>query len=289
MRALKPYGYILPCLAILGLFVYWPILYSAWLSLHQTNLLSGRSRYVGLDNYGQLLGNAGFQHSVWLTFLLMVYSVPGRLVLALALAHVLRAGTPLARLMRGAYFLPYVTSSVAISVVWSWMFNTDMGFINLVLETLHLGRPPWLQDPDLALGAIAIVAVWKQLGYDTLLFIAALNAIPEDFYEAARMDGARRWRQFRDLTLPLVAPTTLFLLIVSIIDSFQIFTLVNVITRGGPANGTDLLMNHLYYLSFILFDVSKGSAVAVMLFVALMVVTLAKLAYAKRRVTYEIG
>lgn len=289
LRAVKPYLYLAPCLGVLALFTYWPIVSSFWLSVHQTNLLSGRSRFVGLDNYSQLLSSADFHNALTVTFLFVLISVPPRLILALGLAHVLRAPGPLARFMRGAYFLPYVTSSVAISVVWSWMFMTDTGFINLALGAIGLGRPPWLQDPELALAAIAIVAIWKQLGYDTLLYVAGLNAIPDSYYEAARMDGAGRTRQFFDLTLPLVAPTTLFLLIVSVIDSFQVFTLVNIMTRGGPANGTDVLMNHLYYLSFVLFDVSKGSALAAMLFVALVVIAGAKLAFAQRRVTYEMG
>src|SRR5690606_5476367 len=158
--------------------------------------------------------------------------------------------------------LPYVTSSVAISVIWSWMFNTDIGIINAVIMALGFPRIPWFQDTDLALLAVGIVAIWKQLGYDVLLFIAGLNAIPEDYYEAARIERAGRWQRFKAITFPLVAPTTLFLLIVSVIDSFQIFTLVNVMTRGGPANGTDVLMNFLYYLSFTLFDISSGSALA---------------------------
>jgi len=289
MKTLKPYLYLLPCLGLLGLFVYWPIVYSGWLSIHQTNILNGRSRFVGLDNYLSLLGSDQFLHSLKVTFLLMLISVPPRLLLALALAHLLRESHLLARVLRSAYFLPYVTSSVAISVIWSWMFNTDIGFINMTLGAFGFAGLPWLQDVNLALVAVGIVAIWKQLGYDTLLFIAGLNAIPEDYYEAARLDRAGRWRLFKDITFPLVAPTTLFLLIVSVIDSFQIFTVVNVMTRGGPANGTDVLMNFLYYLSFTLFDISTGSALAVLLFLGLIAITLAKLAFARDRVNYDLS
>ncbi|TCL73500.1 sugar ABC transporter permease [Rhizobium sp. BK251] len=288
-RKLRPYLYLLPCLALLGLFVYWPILYSAWLSLHKTNILSGKSTFVGLANYQHLLGGAEFRHSLWVTFLLMLISVPPRLLLALALAHLLRETSWFARMLRGVYFLPYVTSSVAISVIWSWMFNTDIGFVNGALGLLGLGRLPWFQDVNLAVIAVAIVSIWKQLGYDILLFIAGLNTIPEDYYEAARIDRAGRWRRFKDITFPLVAPTTLFLLIVSIIDSFQIFTIVDVMTEGGPANGTNVLMYYLYYLGFISFDVSTGSALAILLFLGLVAITLAKLAFAKDRVNYDLA
>jgi ABC-type sugar transport system permease subunit len=287
-KTLRPYLYLAPCVGLLGLFFYWPILYSVWLSLHRTNILNGKSTFLGLHNYEALIVDPQFHHSLWVTFLLMLVSVPPRLILALALAHLLRETHWFARVIRGMYFLPYVTSSVAISVIWSWMFNTDIGIINSVVVALGLPRIPWFQDTNLALVAIGIVAIWKQLGYDILLFIAGLNTIPEDYYEAARIDRAGRWKRFKDITFPLVAPTTLFLLIVSVIDSFQIFTLVNVMTRGGPANGTDVLMNYLYYLSFTLFDISSGSALAVLLFLGLVAITLAKLAFAKYRVTYDL-
>jgi multiple sugar transport system permease protein/sn-glycerol 3-phosphate transport system permease protein len=287
-RALRPYLYLLPCVGLLLVFIYWPILYSAWLSINQTNLLSGKSTFVGLANYSNLLGSAQFQHSLGVTFLFMLVSVPPRLLLALAIAHVLRQNNWFARVLRGAYFLPYVTSSVAISVIWTWMFSTDIGFINVIVSALGGPKHPGFQNSQLALVAVGIVAVWKQLGYDILLFIAGLNAIPEEYFEAARIDGAKPWARFVDITFPLVAPTSLFLLIVSVIDSFQVFTLVNVMTQGGPANGTDVLMNLLYYLSFILFDVSTGSALAVLLFIGLVGITLAKLAFAKNRVTYDL-
>jgi ABC-type sugar transport system permease subunit len=286
--AIRPYVYLLPCLGLLGLFVYWPIIYSAWLSLNQTNILNGRSTFVGLNNYQTLVSNPHFHHSLRVTVLLMLASVPLRLLLALLIAHLLREQHGFARLLRGAYFLPYVTSSVAIAVVWSWIFNTDIGFLNAALQVLGLPRLDWLQEPGLALVAVAIVSMWKQIGYDILLFIAGLNAIPEEYYEAARIDGANRFKRFWDVTLPLVAPTTLFLFIVSIIESFQIFTIVDVMTGGGPANGTNVLMNYLYYLSFILFDISTGSALAVLLFLGLVGITLINLAVAKSRVTYDL-
>ncbi len=288
-RLLRPYLYVLPCLIVLALFTYWPILYSVWLSLHKFNILSGASTFVGTHNFSALLTSPDFQNSVRVTFLFTLLTVPLRLVLALGLAQVLRDESRLTRIMRGAYFLPYVTSSVAIGVVWSWIFNTDMGMVNLVIGFLGMPHLPWFQDSNLALVALSVVANWQQLGYDALLYVAALNAIPEEYYEAARLDGAAAWQRFTNLTLPLVAPTTLFLLVVSVVNTFQIFSLVNVMTEGGPANGTNVLMNHLYYLSFILFDVSRGSALAVILFIGLLAITLIQFLLARGRVNYDLG
>ena len=289
MKALGPYLYVAPVAGFLLLFTYWPILFSFILSFFRADLLSGQMTFVGIANYSGLLRDPSSHNALRITVLFTLMTVPLRLALALALAHVLRNESRFVRSLRGVYFLPYVTSSVAISVIWSWMFNTDMGVVNAALTTLGAGRVPWLQDPTAALWAIAIVAIWKQLGYDILLYVAGLNAIPQEYYEAARIDGSSSWRIFTTITWPLVAPTTLFLLIVSVIDSFQVFTIVNVMTLGGPAEGTNVLMNHLYYLSFILFDISQGSALAVILFLILAVVTAIKLAATGRRVAYDLS
>lgn len=288
-RRLAPYLYVLPAIVLIVLFTYWPIAFSAWLSVHRTNLLSGRSRYVGLDNFETLATDPSFQQSLWVTVLFTLYSVPVRLLLALLLAHVLKGDGKGVRFVRGAYFLPYVTSSVAISVIFSWMFNTDLGIVNVAIEALGGPRVPWLQTGETALAAIAIVAIWKQLGYDVILYVAALNAIPRSLYESAMMDGAGRVRRLLDVTLPLVAPTTLFLLLVSVIQSLQVYTLVNVMTQGGPARSTNVLMHHLYYLSFVLFDVSTGSAVAMMMFVALIALAILQFRQGRDRVVHELG
>ncbi len=288
-RRLAPYAYVFPAVLLLVLFTYWPIAFSAFLSVNKTNLLSGRSAFVGLDNFETLLGDPTFLSSLRVTLLFTLYSVPARLVLALLIAHVVRGDRVFGRILRGAYFLPYVTSSVAISVIFSWMFNTDLGVVNNIVEALGGPRIPWLQQGQWALVAIAIVAVWKQLGYDVILYVAALNAIPGSFYEAAAMDGATARRRFFDITIPLVAPTTLFLLLVSVIQSLQVYTLVNIITQGGPAGATNVLMHQLYYLSFVLFDVSSGSAVAMLMFVILIGLAVLQFRIGRDKVVHELG
>ncbi|MGF1475972.1 MAG: carbohydrate ABC transporter permease [Geminicoccaceae bacterium] len=285
--ALEPYLYVLPALVILLAFVYWPILYSVWLSVHAWDFLRPVKPFVGLENYTELLGSDDFWNSLTVTAIFVIGSVPVRLLLALALAHALMRETGLHRLARGAFFLPVITSSVALSIIWSWMFNTDYGLINGLITTFGGGKVSWLTSTEVAIWSIVIVNVWKQLGYDLIIYLAGLQAIPSDYYEAAKIDGASGWQRFRALTLPLLMPTTFFLLVVSVIDSFQVFTIVNVMTQGGPAWSTDLIVNLLYRTSFIVFDIGLGSALAMILFLILMGLTVAKFAVIGRKVYYE--
>lgn len=288
-RAAVPYLFAAPALLVLGAFIYWPIIYSVWLSLHDVNLLSGRMRFVGLENYADLAQSEGFQRSVAITATFVVASVPLRLALALFLAQLLVGERHTNRVLRGVFFLPYVSSTAAIAVVWSWLFSTDLGLINAAIRLVGGTPQNWLYDADTALYAIVAVTIWKQLGYDLVLFIAGLQAISPTLYEAARIDGAGRFHQFRTLTLPLLTPTLFFLLVISVIDSFQVFTLVNVMTRGGPALSTDVLVMFFYRMGFIRLDYGTASAVVVILFLTLLGLTLLKFGVLGRKVTYDLS
>lgn len=285
-RALMPYFYVLPVLSILGLFVYWPILSSVLLSLTHWDFLMPEPRYVGLDNYKFLLTSDEFWNALWVTVAFTLVSVPVRLLLALGLAMALLRNRRLERVLRAAFFLPVVVSTVAISIIWGWMYNTEFGLLNGLLALFDLGPVPWLTRPDMAIVSVAIVDIWKQIGYDMVLYIAGLQAIPSELLEAARIDGARFFKRFRTIVLPLLMPTTFFLIVVSVINSFQVFTIVNVLTQGGPAGGTDVLVHMLYRISFINFAIGQGSALAVMLFVVLIALTVFKFAVIGRSVHY---
>ena len=280
------YLYILPALLILSAFLLWPVIYSVVLSLLRWDFLSPTRPFVGLDNYRDLYTSDDFHNSLRVTLFYVVFSVPVRIALALGLAHLVLHQSRLNRILRGVYFLPVVSSSVAISVVWRWLFNTDAGLINTLLRTFGLERVPWLIDPNAALWAIIIVSIWQNIGYDVVLFIAGLQAIPTEFVEAARLDGATSWTIFRFITWPLLTPTTFFILVISVIGSFQVFTVVNVMTGGGPALGTDVLVHLLYRRAFIYFDIGRASALAVSLFGLLLVLTGIQFWIAGRRVHY---
>lgn len=286
MRKLSPYLFVFPCLLLIGVFTYWPVLSSFYYSFHTWNFLSTDMPFVGWENYRELLSGQEFRNSLYVTIAFVVISVPLRLGLALLIANFLVKETVLVRFLRGAYFLPSVTSTVAISVIWSWIFATDFGLVNNILSVFGVDKITWLQSPMLALWVIVIVNLWKQLGYDIVIYVAGLQAIPNDLYEAAQVDGGRRWHVFRRVTFPLVMPTTYFLLIISVVESFQIFTIVNIMTNGGPAFATDMLVNLLYRTGFVLFDIGQGSALAVILFLVLLVLAVIKSRLIGKKVHY---
>nr|WP_321454465.1 sugar ABC transporter permease [uncultured Cohaesibacter sp.] len=287
VRKLSPYLYIAPLMAFIAIFTYIPILTSINLSFREWDFLSSTKPFVGFENYELLLSSSEFWNSLKVTALFALFSVPLRLALALLLASWLTSEKFETRILRGAFFLPSVTSTVSIAVVFSWVFATDYGVANSLLTRLGAGRVPWLQDPQIALWVLILVNTWKQIGYDIVIYIAGLQAIPTELYDAAAVDGGRRMHVFRRITLPLVMPTTYFLLIVSVIESFQVFTIVNVMTKGGPASATDMLVNMLYRVGFTLFDIGTGSALAVLLFVILIALSLIKSRIIGRKVHYE--
>jgi ABC-type sugar transport system permease subunit len=286
-RKLTPYLFVAPLMIFIALFTYIPILASLNLSFREWNFLSPDMPFVGFRNYEQLLASRDLWNSLWVTTLFAVLSVPLRLGLALIIAAYLVRETMHVRLLRGALFLPSVTSTVSIAVVFSWVFSTDYGMVNAILGTFGLGKVQWLQNPHLALWVLIFVNTWKQIGYDIVIYIAGLQAIPRELYDAAAVDGGKRLHVFRRITMPLVMPTTYFLLVISVIEAFQVFTIVNVMTRGGPAGATDMLVNLLYEIGFVLFDIGRGSALAVLLFILLVSLAILKSRIIGRKVHYE--
>ncbi|MCW8280821.1 carbohydrate ABC transporter permease [Agrobacterium pusense] len=287
LRKLTPYLFVAPLMIFIALFTYIPILASLNLSFREWNFLSPSMPFVGFRNYEQLLASRELWNSLWVTALFAVLSVPLRLGLALIVAaHLVRESMHV-RLLRGALFLPSVTSTVSIAVVFSWVFSTDYGMVNALLGIFGLGKVQWLQNPHLALWVLIFVNTWKQIGYDIVIYIAGLQAIPHELYDAAAVDGGKRLHVFRRITMPLVMPTTYFLLVISVIEAFQVFTIVNVMTKGGPAGATDMLVNLLYEIGFVLFDIGRGSALAVLLFILLVGLAILKSRIIGRKVHYE--
>ncbi|WLP57594.1 carbohydrate ABC transporter permease [Agrobacterium fabrum] len=287
LRKLTPYLFVAPLMIFIALFTYIPILASLNLSFREWNFLSPNMPFVGFRNYEQLLASRDLWNSLWVTTLFAVLSVPLRLGLALVIAAYLVRESVHLRLLRGALFLPSVTSTVSIAVVFSWVFSTDYGMVNALLGTFGLGKVQWLQNPHLALWVLIFVNTWKQIGYDIVIYIAGLQAIPRELYDAAAVDGGKRLHVFRRITMPLVMPTTYFLLVISVIEAFQVFTIVNVMTKGGPAGATDMLVSLLYEIGFVLFDIGRGSALAVLLFILLVGLAILKSRIIGRKVHYE--
>lgn len=281
-EAIAGYVFLLPFLAVLLVFVGWPLVNALWLSFHSYDLFSP-PRWVGLDNYRFLLGEADFWISLRNTTLYTLVVVTLQTALALFLALLMDRQIRGKTLFRVALFLPSVTSSVAISLIFMFLFFRN-GILNHFLAWLHLDRffawlglavpVDWLGDVHTALGAIMAQNVWSTAGFFMIVFLAGLQDIPESLYEAARLDGAGTWSQFRHVTLPLLRPTTFYVATVGLIGCFQVFDQVYIMTGGGPLKATLTIAYLLYQEAFMNFNMGYACAIALVLATLIFMCTL---------------
>ena len=285
-RRVEPYLYLLPTIVGLALFSAGAVAASFFLSFTQWDIISP-PRWNGLDNYASLWQSDFFWEVFRNTLSFVGLAVPLSVVSALALALLVNTGLRGATIFRAAYFLPVISSMIAVALVWSWIFNPQYGLLNFLLRVLFGVRgPAWLEDTGWALPAMVIVTVWKGLGYSMVIFLAGLQNIPQELYNAATIDGAGAWRRFRHVTLPLLSPTTFFVLVITVINAFQVFEQTYVLTKGGPANSTVTLSYYVYQNAFQFFQMGKAAAVAYVMFAILFAVTLVQFRIQKRWVFY---
>ncbi|HIC88858.1 MAG TPA: sugar ABC transporter permease [Anaerolineae bacterium] len=265
---------LLPAALVFGIFNIYPILYSGYLSLLEWDGLSPNRTFVGLSNYIELARSGDFWNSLGVTLYYMAgvtgLGIASGLLVALALNRGIRA----LPLYRAVYFTPVITSTVAAAVVWKYLFDPGSGFVNVTLRSTGLPAPAWLASTVWAMPAIILVGVWKRLGFNMVIYLAGLQTIPREYYEAADVDGAGVWTRFRYITLPLLAPITLLLVIMSVIDSFLVFDQVFIMTGGGPLGTTDVIGLFLYRHAFRYFEMGTASAVGWVMFVAIFAITL---------------
>lgn len=244
-----------------------PFLGSVYISLHEWTPLAATKPFIGLENYVQLLRDGQFHNALINTgtysLALILIDVPIALGLALLLDMNLR-GT---RIYSASIFLPVVVSWVVVSLIWSWLYNPDYGMINAFLGLFGSEGLDWLNSRDTSLAAIIIMSIWKHIGFNMVIFLAGLKGIPNTYYEAATVDGAGRWERFRYITLPLLKPTSFFVVIVTLIFSFRVFTQVFVMTGGGPVNSSITIVFYFWQQGFQEFNMGYASAIAVVLFV----------------------
>ncbi|HXF03769.1 MAG TPA: sugar ABC transporter permease [Candidatus Macondimonas sp.] len=277
------YVFVLPSFLHLLVFFLIPLGFSLWLSFHDWRGLTTRNiPFVGLENYRFMFGDTRWWNAVWNTLVYTFVSVPLGMALSLLVALVMNQKIPGIYAFRAMFFMPVITSWVAVSVVWLWILDGRLGLLNYAFSLVGIDGPDWLSDPRTALFALILITVWKGLGFQMVIWLAGLQAIPKELYEAAIVDGANRVQQFRFVTLPMLAPTTFFLLITGIIGSFQVFTPVFVLTKGGPLGTTDVAVYRIYERAFVNFDFGYASALAWVLFVFIFVATLIQLYYMRR-------
>ena len=278
-------AFLLPSAIPLAMFVLGPMVAAAWVSLHQWNLLAPM-KWVGFDNYARLLADPitgdVFLHTVYYIagYLPLVYF--GGLALSLALNTALKGRS----LLRGVYFLPVVTSWIVVALVWRWLLSPSNGIVNTVLASFGIAGPGWWTDPHWAMPSIILASAWKDLGFVMVILLAGLQAIPTDLYDASKVDGAGWWRRLFSVTLPLLSPSSFFVLVISLINGFQVFDQVYAMTSGGPNGASEVVVQQVYDLTFRYGRAGDASALSWMLFIVILAVTVIQIRGQKRWVTY---
>ncbi len=277
----SPYVYISPFFLLFFAFGLFPLAYTAWVSLYDWNLLSPEQTFVGLDNFTELLGDEYFWNAAFNTLSIGVLSAVPQLLFALWLAHLLNRPLRAQTLFRVTLLLPNITSVVAVVVIFSQLFGREFGLINTTLEAFGLGRIDWQAGTATSHAAIATMIMWRWTGYNTLIYLAAMQAVPRDLYEAARIDGASTFRQLRSITIPMIRPTIIFTVIVSTIGSMQIIAepllfgaqvSAGAMATGGPDRQFQTLALYLYEQGFRSFEFGYASAAAWVMFLLVVLV-----------------
>ncbi len=284
------YLFLLPSLLIFVVFTFFPAIFSIIVSLFRWNM-PAQPVFIGFDNYKVLftgtIDGPEFWKSVLNTFYFAL-GVPINLFISLMIALLLNRKIRGVGIFRTAFFLPAITSVTAISVVWLWLYHpAQYGLFNSILIQLGLPIQRWLRDPLLAMPCLIAMGVWSGMGYNIIIFLAGLQSIPRTLYEAAEIDGAGRGALFRQITFPLLGPTIFYILTVGIINSLKAFTEIDVMTQGGPLGATTTLAYNLYQNAFKFFQMGRASAIAVLLFIMLLVLTWVQFRYVDRRIFYE--
>lgn len=281
-------GYLFVAPLIFGLlvFTYGPVLAAFGLSFTKGDYIS-TPKWIGLDNYTTLLREDLFWKSLQNTLYYVVGVVPAGMVLSLLLALAMNQKLRGIVFFRTVFFLPTITSSVAISLMWLWIYNPEFGVINFLLKQIGVKGPTWLSSPTWAMPAVIIMSIWRGLGYNMLIYLAGLQGIPDVYYEAAEIDGAGKFAKFWYITVPLLSPTTFLLLILGMIGAFQVFEYTYVMTGGGPVYATLTLVLHIYNNAFRNFQMGYASALAYVLFFILLGLTLIQFRLQHRWVHYE--
>lgn len=286
-RLLGASPFLAPSLFLFAVFVFYPLVRSIWLGFHATDPFGRREVWAGIEQYRDVLTSPDFRYSLMVTGQFALYTVVPATLIGLYLALLVHRRLPGILLFR-TVFSSTVASSVAVSsVMWLLLLNPGVGVLNYLLDRSGVPTANWLTDPTWALPAVAMTTVWMNVGFATIVILAGLQNIPEELYESARVDGANRWNQFLHVTLPGLSPTLLFVSVVGVIFAFQSFGQIHILTRGGPLDSTTVIVYSIYQEAFLHYNIGLASAQAVVLFVIVLLLTLAQFAVAQRWVFYR--
>ena len=282
---LAGYAFLLPSLIGFVVLKLYPVIFALLMSFCKWDLISGYDniQWIGLDNFAALLEDryVGVSFANTLQYVLMV--VPGQLIFGILFAVILDKCVYFKRYFRTTFFMPYIANMVAVSVVWMAMFHPSQGPVNNVLRSLGVENlPGWLSSRDWALPTIAFMSIWTGMGYCIVVYMAALQGIPEELYESARIDGANMLHSFLHITVPLLSPTTFFLMLIKIIGTFQVFGPVKLMTQGGPGRATMVIVYEIYREAFQYYKIGYASSLTLVLFIIIMLVTLVQMKLLKK-------
>lgn len=279
--------FILPGLVPLAVFWVWPMLYSTYLSFTDWDFMSPEYKIVGLSNYTSLFKSKEFYSVLGNTAYFTIGTLIPTIVIGFLLALLLNKKLKGMGIFRTIMFSPWVTPTVAVSIVWSWIFEPRVGLANYILQTLHLPKLQWAQSSRWAMVVILVVTVWKSIGWTMVFYLEALQKVPEELYEAGYIDGATSWQKIKNITIPLISPTTFFLIIITIINSLQAYDQIQVITQGGPAGSTRTILYMYYQSAFENFNMGQATAVATILVLITALLSLIQFVAAKKWVYYQ--
>ncbi len=273
--------FIIPSLTVFLLFIFLPIIDSFRLSFYEWSIISPNKNFIELKNYQKMILDTRFWNALKNTLYYTLGYVPVGICLSLLLALLVNAKVKGKNFFRMTYFLPAIASMSIVAIIWSFLLDPDIGIISYYLNQIGISTTAWLRSIKWAMPAVIMVGVWKNMGFNMVIFLAGLQNISDMYYEAAEIDGASKWQQFTYITLPLLKSTTTFVVIMSVITSFQVFDQVYVMTRGGPLFATETLVQYIYHLGFENFKMGYGATIAYVLFIIIILVTIVQLKYFK--------
>jgi multiple sugar transport system permease protein len=274
-RERSAYLFIAPGVIVFSVFTLAALVFAIYLTFHRWSIIEPTKPYVGLQNYADMMHDERFVQSVLNTLYFTGASVPITMIIGLVLALLLNQPIRGRAVFRTAYYLPVITPFVVSALLWKWLYNGQYGLFNYYLMKGHLIDQPllWLSDQHLAMPAVVLMTIWSGVGFSMVVYLAGLQAIPESVYESAKLDGAGTLRRVWYITIPMLRPTTLFLLVIGIIGSLQTFTQIFVMTSGGPVNKTTTMVYYMYLWAFKYYDMGYASTLAFALFVLLLIFT----------------
>ncbi|GAA1488145.1 carbohydrate ABC transporter permease [Brachybacterium sacelli] len=279
-------AFAFPNLALIAVFAYWPIIANLYLSLTNWDFISPEPLFIGLTNYTSLLASPSFHKVLWVSLVWVVVVVGISLVLGVLLAALFSKKLPGTSVVTGIVFTPHVVSGAAIAVVWLFIFDPNYGLARVLFNLVGADSPNWTTDADWALPALLIVSIWKGVGFVAIVYLAGIQGLPSDVLEAARLDGAGPVQVFLRVILPLLSPTTFFLVITQTIAAFQAFDIIAIMTDGGPASSTTTLSWFIYEQAFMRSNVGYSAAAGTVMFVILMVITALQFRFVEKKVHY---